>query len=139
MVVKFQVERRPISANGKIYRGSGYGDYITVMSHAENIEFLAAGSGVRPKRTNWATSFPISTSQSPAHFVPVGAVVPPLGTQSPALSHVQEISGEPWLVHSSHHAIDSAIESAAPLAGAIGAENVRIVKVLSHSTNFKLN
>jgi hypothetical protein len=137
MSVKYQVERRPMSASGKVYRGTGHGDYVLTLTRPEKnpngsqIALSAAGgqnivahcyyipAGVEPK------DFPKYVVQS--------------GTYSAeALSHVQEVNGEPWLVHSTHFSIDSALESAAPLAAAIGSENVRIIKVLSHTMEFKL-
>jgi hypothetical protein len=124
MGVKYQVERRPISKSGKVYRGTGYGDYITVLTHPQNMETPGAVENLG--------------STTKAVLVPPGVEVPTLGTSSPAKSHVQEVNGEPWLVHSTHFSVESALESAAPLAGALGKENVRIVKVLSHTTQFKL-
>lgn len=135
MVVKFQVERRPVGPTGKVYYGKSPGDYVAILSNPTHpslggnlgivgsIKTLASGQGMFPS------------------YVPAGFTAPALAKSAngEVFSHIVEVSGEPWLVHSSHHAIDSAIESAAPLAGAIGAENVRIVKVLSHSTQFKLN
>lgn len=135
MVVKFQVERRPVGPTGKVYYGKSPGDYVAILSNPTHPSLGGLSgivSSIKPLQ---------SGSGASAKYVPAGFTVPPLqtGSSSNEFSHVVEVSGEPWLVHSSHHAIDSAIESAAPLAGAIGAENVRIVKILSHSTQFKLN
>jgi len=132
-LVQYQVERRPISASGKVYRGLGRGDYITTLTNPENIEQFSAPTDLNPATANVIT----------AKFVPAKVAVPPLsspggGTTQPAKSHVQEQIGEPWLVHSTHFSVESALDSAAPLAGAIGSDNVRIVQVLSHTTNFKL-
>lgn len=127
-LVKYQVERRPISANGTVYRGLKNGDYVLTLTNPENIadptKVFALSSG----------------SSGHASFVPVKGVVPTLdaGSSGKIYSHVQEVIGEPWLVHSTHFSIESALDSAAPLAGAIGSENVRIVQVLSHTTTFKL-
>lgn len=135
MVVKFQVERRPVGPTGKVYYGKAPGDYVAILSNPTDPGLGGTlGMITSIKALNSGQSSPVS-------YVPAGFTIPPLinTTNGKVMSHVVEVSGEPWLVHSSHHAIDSAIESAAPLAGAIGAENVRIVKVLSHSTNFKLN
>lgn len=119
MVVKYQVERRPIGPTGKIYRGSASGDYVSVPTHPTK---LKGGTG--------------SLGQSATLYQP-GVTVPDPGQSTN--SHMQEINGEPWIVHSTHFSVDSATESAAPLASAIGAENVRIIQVLSHKTVFKLN
>lgn len=119
MVVKYQVERRPIGPTGKVYRGSASGDYVSVPTHPTK---LPGGTG--------------RLGMSAQLFPPgVKAPDPDMQTQS----HMQEINGEPWIVHSTHFSVDSATESAAPLASAIGAENVRIIQVLSHKTVFKLN
>lgn len=130
-LVQFQVERRPISANGKVYRGLQSGDYITTLTHPENITNFTA-----------ATDLAGTSNAVPAKFVPAKVEVPSItgtgGSQAPAKSHVQEQIGEPWLVHSTHFSVESALDSAAPLSGAIGSDNVRIVQVLSHTTNFKL-
>lgn len=134
MVVKFQVERRPIGPTGKVYRGTSPGDYISILSNPTHAK-LGSTLGVI------TTVKPLGSGQGQKiSYVPAGFAVPALqsSTNGEDFSHVMELSGEPWLVHSSHFSVDSALSSAAPLAGAIGAENVRIVKVLSHSTNFKL-
>lgn len=122
MVVKYQVERRPISANGKVYRGSKSGDYVFLPSDPERLGAITAGGAYLG---------------SGAGAYPPGAKLPELG--SSIRSHFVEVNGEPWVVHSTHFSVDSATESAAPLASAIGAENVRIIQVLSHKTVFKLN
>lgn len=135
MVVKYQVERRPMGPTGKVYRGSGPGDYVSVLSNPGHKDLGGPGMMITSIK-------PLARGQSYfPKYVPAGSTVPPLlsGTNGEEYSHVVEVSGEPWLVHSSHHAMDSALESAAPLAGSIGSENVRIVKVLSHTTVFKLN
>lgn len=119
MTVKYQVERRPIGPTGKIYRGAQTGDYVAVPTHPTK---LGNGTG--------------SLGQS-SYLYPPGVKVPDPGQSTN--SHMQEINGEPWIVHSTHFSVDSATESAAPLASAIGSENVRIVQVLSHKTFFKLN
>lgn len=49
-----------------------------------------------------------------------------------------EVKGEPWVVHSTHFSLESALASAAPLATAIGSDNLRIVKVITGGTEFKL-
>jgi hypothetical protein len=53
-------------------------------------------------------------------------------------THFREVVGEPWVVYSTHFSIESAIESAALIASALGAENVRIVKVITGAFQFKL-
>lgn len=119
MVVKYQVERRPIGSNGKIFRGTGKEDRIAV---------------IEPTARKTMTS---GTSMGDVAFYDIQDINKP--TYSSDYSRVQAQNGEPWLVHSTHFSVDSATESAAPLASAIGAENVRIVQVLSHKTFFKLN
>lgn len=134
MVVKFQVERRPIGPSGKVYRGTEPGDYVSVLSNPTHPS-LGGPSGIVQGVK------PLLRGQSVAvSYVAAGQQIPPLSISAvgEVYSHVVEVSGEPWLVHSSHFSLESALESAAPLAGAIGAENVRIVKVLSHSTQFLL-
>lgn len=135
MVVKFQVERRPVGPTGKVYYGREKGDGIAILSNPTHkdlgstsgnitsIKALGRGNGQR------------------VSYVPMGLDIPDLQVSSSTedFSHVVEQIGEPWLVFSSHHSIESAIESAAPLASAIGAANVRIVKVLNHTTQFKIN
>lgn len=134
MGVKYQVERRPIGPTGKVYRGTQPGDYVSVLSNptdqalggpeglVTSIKQLGSGSGAAPK------------------YVPAGFTIPPLvkASSTQEFSHVVEVSGEPWLTHSTHYSVESALESAAPLAGAIGQDNVRIVKVISHTTLFKI-
>lgn len=124
MSVKYQIERRPISPSGKIYRGLGYGDYITVLTHPQN---MSKPGKVEELAGNYS-----------AVLVPPGADVPPFPSTNAPKTHVQEVNGEPWLVHSTHFSIESALTSIAPLASAIGTENVRIVKVLSHAMELKL-
>lgn len=179
-IVKYQVERRPISKSGKVYRGTGYGDYVLTLTHPENIKGVSetGSASVGTSKINTFGASPmVSTAGVPlipfplgrisgskddsgngrfvaahAYFVPAeidspslikefdfGTSAAPDKVSATAVSHVQEQNGEPWLVHSTHFSIDSALESAAPLAGAVGTDNVRIVKVLSHTTTFKLN
>ncbi len=124
-LVKFQVERRPISPDGKVFRGLKPLDYISVPSHAKTVLEGDAVSGTG------TLNFGVGVT-----YVPVGEDVP-TPTQV-VKSHMVELVGEPWLVVSTHFSIESALAAAAPVAGAIGADNVRIVQVLSHSTQFKL-
>ncbi len=136
MVVKFQVERRPIGPTGKVYYGREKGDGVALLANPMH-ETLGG-------KTNGLISSvkPLNSGQSSsAKYVPMGLEVPPhVKTQnSEEISHVVEQIGEPWLVYSSHHSVDAAIAAAAPLAAAIGATNVRIIKVLSHTTEFKLS
>ena len=132
MVVKYQVERRPIGPTGKIYYGREYGDGVTVLSNPDHQNLKPMGSSPKPLSKGEGIS---------PKYVPMNAVIPPLVKHDDGeeFSHLVEQIGEPWLVHSTHHSVDSAIESAAPLASAIGAANVRIIKVLNHTTEFKLN
>lgn len=144
MSVKYQVERRPINASGKVYRGTRYGDYITVLTDSSNSRIAGDMSkGGRPYPSSPSTGVPSTSYTSLGESVRVYGAGQPVtelsNSDRPTYSNIQELSGEPWLVHSTHFSIDSALESAAPLAGAIGAENVRIIKVLSHTTMFKLN
>ncbi len=81
-VVQYQVERRPITKTGVVYRGLKPGDYVKA------------------------------------------------GTE--------DQKGEPWIVHSTHYSIPSALESATKLATAIGSENMRIVSVIHGQTNFTI-
>lgn len=132
MVVKFQVERRPVGPTGKVYYGRERGDGVSVLSNPFSAK-LGGPSGLVK------TVMQICRGSN-ASYVPMGGlVIPPLREDNGEYSHVVEQQGEPWLVHSSHHAIDAAIESAAPLAAAIGAGNVRIIKVMNHTTKFELN
>lgn len=68
-----------------------------------------------------------------------GKVYRGLGTGDYVQANGKDQQGEPWIVHSTHYSIDSAKNSAATLASAISSENVRIVKVITGSTVFKLN
>lgn len=145
MVVKFQVERRPIGPTGVVYRGTSPGDYIAVLSNPKH-EKLGAGVDGYVRSIKKLGEGPGQT----VSYVPAGMPVPKLvdtpassggSTSTPAskdYTHVMELSGEPWLVHSSHYSVDGALEAAAPLAAAIGADNIRIIKVLSHTTSFNL-
>lgn len=137
MAVKYQVERRPIGPTGKVYRGIEPGDNVAVLSNPTHKMLGMASGGI----VKGISKLGKGQSQT-ISYVPFGEKTPELkidtsGTED--YSHVVEVNGEPWLVHSTHFSIESALESAAPLAGAIGKENVRIVKVLSHTTLFKLN
>lgn len=126
MGVKYQVERRPISpTDGKVYRGTGYGDYIVVPTESVKLTSLQKGS---TQGTGLGAS--IYPAMTPSANIKTSQTI---------TTNFVELNGEPWLVHSTHFSVESAIESAAPLAGALGKENVRIVKVLSHTTQFKLN
>lgn len=146
MTVKYQVERRPIGPTGQVYRGTEPGDYISVLTNPTDPSLGGASGMVKtPKALTTGT---VAGPQ----YIPAGYTIPALakvdtvpstggtpakpgGTQ---LSHLVEVSGEPWLVHSTHFSVESALESAAPLAGAIGADNVRIIKVIPHSTSFNI-
>lgn len=129
-LVKYQVERRPIGDDGHVYRGLSSGDYITIKTHHNaplgNIEVITGDA-----RTLAAKLLGPKDSLPPL-------IVTQGDNKCEAKTHFREVTGEPWLVHSTHFSIESALESAAPLAAAIGAENVRIVQVLSHTTIFKL-
>lgn len=135
MTVKYQVERRPIGPTGRVYRGTQPGDYISVLSNPTDTALGGASGLVN-------TIKPLGTGSGAApKYVPAGFDIPPLQKASSTneYSHVVELNGEPWLAHSTHFSIESALESAAPLAGAIGQENVRLIKILNHTTQFKLN
>ena len=135
MVVKFQVERRPVGPTGKVYYGREKGDGVAILSNPTHMSLGGTKGNITAVK-------PLGRGQGQRiSYVPMGNDVPPLTVQSSTedFSHVVEQIGEPWLVHSSHHSVDSAIEAAAPLASAIGAANVRIIKVLNHTTEFKLN
>lgn len=143
--VKYQVERRPIGPSGKVYRGQQPGDYISVLTDPENLtNFTTAsilGGDMQPASTGGGSAPPKVISH--AKYVPVGVKAPSLATGTNpnvalAVSHVIEQIGEPWLVHSTHFSVESATEGAATLANAIGAENVRIVKVITGALEFKI-
>lgn len=140
MVVKFQVERRPIGPTGKVFYGKDRGNGVAVLSDPDHKQMAGAmgtaGRIIPLGKTAGTSSVP--------QYVPMGvdlSGLPVVNAASGAeiFSHAVEQVGEPWLVFSTHHSIDSAIEAAAPLAAAIGATNVRIIKVLNHTTTFKLN
>lgn len=136
MTVKFQVERRPIGPTGKVHYGREKGDGVAVLSNPNHETLLGTNE---KKAMNSAR--PLHTGQSGRpKYVPMGLDVPLLvkGSNVEEYSHMVEQVGEPWLVFSSHHSADAAVASAAPLAAAIGADNVRIIKVISHTTEFKL-
>ena len=127
MVVKFQVERRPIGPDGVVYYGREQSNGVALLSH-----MTAKQLGDTPGRFNAPKALGMSS-----RYFPMGhKVVAPDGVTT--YTQVVEQIGEPWLVYSSHHSVDAAISAAAPLAAAIGSDNVRIIKVLSHSTEFKL-
>lgn len=134
MTVKFQVERRPIGPTGKVYYGRERGDGVAVLSYPEHDSLGGVSQLVRTVRPLGSGS-----GQRPS-YVPMNMTIPKLQSESSTkdFSHVVEQVGEPWLVFSSHHSADAAVASAAPLAAAIGAANVRIIKVISHTTEFKL-
>lgn len=126
MSVKYQVERRPIGPDGKIYRGLNSGDYITVPTNSNalldtfRVDRYSLGLGAQLyQATASAKDYDASKNSS-------------------LTSNMIELTGEPWIVHSTHFSIDSALSSVAPLASAVGSENVRIVKVLSHAMELKL-
>lgn len=135
-LVMYQVIRRPISSNGKVYRGTGYGDFITILTNPDALKV----NGVFPTVPTDLGS--TASGSETVKFLPVGTTAPRFtgggSSAQPAKSHVEEVSGEPWLVHSTHFSIESATGSAAPLAASIGSENVRIVKVITGSFEFKL-
>ena len=140
MVVKYQVERRPIAPTGRVLYGRERGDGVAILSNPDNAK-LAGIKGIGGK------AMPLGKTAGTAavpYYVPMNvspSTVPPVSASSGAeiYSDVIEQVGEPWLVFSTHHSVESAIEAAAPLASAIGAANVRIIKVLNHTTEFKLN
>jgi hypothetical protein len=135
MTVKYQVERRPIGPTGKIYRGTQPGDYVSILSNPYDTALGGA--------TGMVTSVKAIDSGSGGHasYVPAGNPVPDIVNSSSnyVYSHVVEVTGEPWLVYSTHFSIESALDSAAPLASAVGKDNIRIVKVLNHNTQFTLS
>ena len=136
MVVKFQVERRPIGPTGKVYYGRERGDGVSLLANPMHKTLGGKTNGI----INAVK--PLNSGQGGiSRFVPMGLTVPPHNKtpNGEDISHVVEQIGEPWLVFSSHHSVDAAIAAAAPLAAAIGANNVRIIKVLNHATEFKLN
>lgn len=136
MVVKFQVERRPIGPTGKVYYGRERGDGVALLANPMHELLGGLTNGI----INAVK--PLDSGQSGVtRYVPMGLDVPPHNKSQNGedISHVVEQVGEPWLVFSSHHSMDAAIAAAAPLASAIGADNVRIIKVLSHKTEFKIN
>ena len=140
MVVKFQVERRPIAPTGKVLYGRERGDGVAILSNPEH----KALGGMKGGNGRAVPLGKTAGTQSVPYYIPMNvsiSTVPPVNASSGAeiYSDIIEQIGEPWLVYSSHHSIGAATESAAPLAAAIGAANVRIIKVLSHTTEFKLN
>ena len=140
MVVKFQVERRPIAPTGRVLYGRERGDGVAILSNPDNAK-IAGIKGVGGRAMPLGKT---AGTQAVPYYVPMNidpAAVPPVNAASGAevYSDVIEQVGEPWLVFSSHHSVDAAIAAAAPLAAAIGAANVRIIKVLSHTTEFKLS
>ncbi|WP_422661758.1 hypothetical protein ACK8P5_25730 (plasmid) [Paenibacillus sp. EC2-1] len=132
--VKYQVERRPITPGGKVIRGSQPGDYVAILTNPENV---VPATGILNQPVDLASSSGVQ-----AKYIPVGFTgpIPPLSTGSSAgaKSHVVEVIGECWLVASTHFSVESATDAAASLANAIGAENVRIVKVITGRTEFKI-
>lgn len=140
MVVKFQVERRPIGPSGKVFYGKERGNGVAVLSDPDNKSL----NGIRGANGKIMPLGKTAGTASVPQYVPMSvdpAGVPVVNATSGAeiYSHAVEQVGEPWLVYSSHHSVDAAIAAAAPLAAAIGANNVRIIKVLNHATEFKLN
>ena len=139
MVVKYQVERRPIGPDGTVYYGKERGNGVAVLSDSNNDGLKA----IHGPNGNIADLAKTQSTKATARYIPMNREITPNGinptTGAIVYSEVVEQQGEPWLVYSQHHSLDAAIASAAPIAGAIGANNVRIIKVLSHAAQFKLN
>lgn len=131
-LAKYQVERRPITDSGTVLRGLQNGDYVLTLTDPKAITDPTV-------QTSLSKPIPSSPTQAASYFIPAGKQPTGIAATQQPMSHVKEIPGEPWLVHSTHSSIESALDSAAPLASAIGSDNVRIVQVLSHKMNFKLN